>query len=115
METLNFWAARLAAAGTQGGGDPPFLSRRAAHLRGLPRQNVDSIRKGQLASYLRRENKASSPTWSTFLANHVGDRAAIDFFVVPTATFRLLYCFVVLAHDRRRAIHFNVTAHPSAE
>ena len=40
--------------------------------------------------------------------------AACDFFVVPTATFRLLYCFVILAHGRRRIVHFNVTNHPTA-
>ena len=73
------------------------------------------VAESTVARYLRRGNKPSSPTWRTFLANHDGDIAAIDFFVVPTATFRLLYCFVVLAHDRRRVMHFNVTAHPSAE
>ncbi|MBX7166841.1 MAG: integrase core domain-containing protein [Pirellulales bacterium] len=56
-----------------------------------------------------------SPTWNTFLAEHVRDIAAIDFFVVPTATFRLLYVFFVLSHDRRRILHFNVTANPTAE
>ncbi|MGC1560657.1 MAG: transposase, partial [Bradyrhizobium sp.] len=52
--------------------------------------------------------------WKTFLANHLPETAAIDFFVVPTATFRLLYCFVVLTLDRRRVLHFNVVANPSA-
>ena len=42
------------------------------------------------------------------------DIAAVDFFTVPTATFRVLYCFLVLSHDRRRVVHFNVTANPSA-
>jgi len=45
----------------------------------------------------------------------MGSTAACDFFVVPTVTFRLLYCFVVLAHERRRLVHLNVTFHPSAE
>ena len=40
--------------------------------------------------------------------------AACDFFIVPTVTFRLLYCFVILVHGRRRVIHFNVTNHPTA-
>ena len=40
---------------------------------------------------------------------------AVDFFVVPTATFGVLFGFLVLAHDRRRVVHFNVTAHPTAE
>jgi transposase InsO family protein len=55
-----------------------------------------------------------SQTWRTFLDNHVGDMASIDFFAVPTATFRVLYVFFVLAHNRRRVLHFNVTEHPSA-
>ena len=55
-----------------------------------------------------------SQTWRTFLGNHVGSLASIDFFTVPTATFRVLYIFFVLAHDRRRVLHFNVTEHPSA-
>ena len=42
------------------------------------------------------------------------DRASIDLFVVPTATFQLLYAFIVLRHDRRKVVHFNVTAHPTA-
>jgi hypothetical protein len=42
------------------------------------------------------------------------DLASIDFFVVPTATFRVLFGFLVLVHDRRRVVHFNVTAHPTA-
>jgi putative transposase len=54
-------------------------------------------------------------TWRTFLANHVGTLASGDFFTVPTATFRVLYVFFVLAHDRRRVLHFNVTENPSAE
>jgi putative transposase len=55
-----------------------------------------------------------SQTWKTFLRNHVGSLPSIDFCVVPTATFRLLYVFVVLCHERRRVVHVNVTAHPTA-
>ncbi len=47
--------------------------------------------------------------------NHIHTTAACDFFVVPTVTFRLLYCFVILSHERRRIVHFNVTPHPSAQ
>jgi putative transposase len=61
-----------------------------------------------------KPRKPPSQTWRTFLDNHVGSLASIDFFTVPTATFRVLYVFFVLAHDRRRALHFNVTEHPSA-
>jgi len=56
-----------------------------------------------------------SATWRTFLDLHLKHLVAIDFFVVPTATFRVLFVFVVLAHDRRRIVHFNVTEHPTAE
>ena len=41
--------------------------------------------------------------------------ASMDFFTVPTATFRVLFVFIVLSHDRRRVLHFNVTDHPSEE
>ena len=62
-----------------------------------------------------RPRKPPSQTWRTFLDNHLSSLASIDFFVVPTATFRVLYVFLVLAHDRRRVMHFNVTEHPSAQ
>ena len=68
-----------------------------------------------VAKYIARMSNPPSETWKTFLKNHAKDIAAIDFFLVPTVTFRLLYCFVVLSHDRRRVIHFNVTEHPTAQ
>jgi hypothetical protein len=52
--------------------------------------------------------------WRSFLENHLGDIVAMDFFVVPTATFRVLDVLVIMAHDRRRILHVNVTASPSA-
>jgi len=55
-----------------------------------------------------------SQTWRTFLDNHFRELVSIDFLSVPTATFRVLYVLVVLAHDRRRVVHFNVTEHPTA-
>jgi putative transposase len=55
-----------------------------------------------------------SQTWRTFLANHVRDLVSIDFFTVPTAGLRVLFVLVVLAHHRRRVVHFNVTEHPTA-
>ncbi len=60
----------------------------------------------------RQSSKSSGSDWSK---NHVRDIVAIDFFVVPTATFRLLYVFLVMSHDRRRILHFNVTTSPSAQ
>jgi hypothetical protein len=62
----------------------------------------------------KRPRKPPSQTWRTFLANHLGSLASIDFFTIPTATFRVLFVFVVLAHRRRRVVHFNVTEHPTA-
>src|SRR6266571_9451266 len=50
-----------------------------------------------------------------FLKNHMQELVSADFFVVPTATFRLLFVFLVLSHDRRRVLHFGVTAHPTSE
>ena len=72
------------------------------------------VTQSTVATYMNRHRKPPSQTWRTFLENHVGDIAAIDFFVVATVSFRLLYCFLVLRHDRRRVVHFNVTAHPTA-
>ena len=60
-----------------------------------------------------RRPKAPSPTWRSFLRNHMSDIAALDMFVVVTATFRLLYAIIVLGHDRRRVIHFGVTRNPT--
>ena len=56
-----------------------------------------------------------SQTWSSFLDNHLGDIAAMDFFVVPTVTFRVLYVLLIISHDRRRILHFNVTTSPCAQ
>ena len=67
-----------------------------------------------VAKYLVRGRRPPSQTWRTFLRNHVGQIVAVDFFVVPTATYRLLFVLVLLAHDRRRIRHVAVTAHPTA-
>jgi putative transposase len=80
----------------------------------LPKLGV-SISEREVSRLMpRATRKPPAPTWRTFLTNHVGTLASIDFFTVPTATFRVLYVFVVLAHDRRRVLHFNVTEHPTA-
>jgi putative transposase len=55
-----------------------------------------------------------SQTWRTFLANHVRDLVVLDFFTVPSAGLRVLVVLIVLAHHRRRVLHFNVTEHPTA-
>ncbi len=64
--------------------------------------------------YRPRRAKPPSQTWRSFLDNHVRDIVAIDFFVVPTATLRVLYVLLIMSHDRRRILHFNVTTAPSA-
>src|SRR6266403_6376982 len=63
---------------------------------------------------LPKRRSPPSQTWRTFLTNHVRDLVSIDFFTVPTARLRVLFVFVVVAHDRRRVLHFNVTEHPTA-
>ena len=72
------------------------------------------ISQATVSKYLQHHHKPPAQTWRTFLANHAECFAAIDFFTVPTATFRILYVFIVLSHDHRKIQHFNVTAHPTA-
>jgi len=73
------------------------------------------VAEATVAKYMVRQGKPPSQTWRTFLANHVPDIAACDFFTVPTVTFRILYVFLVFRHDRRRVVHFRVTTNPYAE
>jgi hypothetical protein len=58
-------------------------------------------------------NPESAKRWATFLSNHREAIAAMDFFTVPTMTFGVLYCSFVIAHDRRRILHYNVTRRPT--
>ena len=67
-----------------------------------------------VAKYMIRRRRPPSQTWRTFLANHVDQIVAADFFVVPTVTYRLLFVLVILAHHRRGVVHVGVTAHPTA-
>ncbi len=62
-----------------------------------------------------RPPAGSRQRWATFLRNHLHETLAVDFAVVPTATFGILYVFFVLSLERRRVLHFNVTRHPTAE
>ena len=69
-----------------------------------------------VSGLLRRYRpKPPSQTWRTFINNHMPDMAAVDFMVVPTIRFRMLYVFIVLSHAQRKVVHFNVTANPTAE
>ena len=72
------------------------------------------VAESTVAKYMVRLRKPPSPTWKIFLKEHAHEIVACDFLTVPTATFRVLYCFVILSHDRRKVLHFNVTEHPTA-
>ncbi len=65
-------------------------------------------------NYMPKRRKPPSQTWRTFLKNHAADIVACDLFVVPTVTFRLMFVFILLDHDRRLIVHCNVTSSPSA-
>ena len=90
-------------------------------LWGVPRIHGELLKLGidigetSVGKYMVRRRKPPSQTWRTFLENHVKTMASIDFFTVPTVRFQVLYVFLVLAHERRRILHFGVTAHPTAE
>jgi putative transposase len=73
------------------------------------------VAKSTVETYRMRSRKPPSPTWKAFLKNHVKDLVAMDFFVVPTATYKVLFILVILAHERRRVVYFNITEHPTAE
>ena len=60
-----------------------------------------------------RDKSKSSQAWKTFIKNHMDVTWSMDFFVVPTLTFRLLYVFIIVSHERREIVHFGVTQHPS--
>ena len=87
---------------------------------GAPRIHGELLKLGidvcqaTVAKYMGRRRPPPSQTWRTFLANHIGQIMAADFFVVPTATGRLLFVLVILAHARRRVVHVAVTEHPTA-
>ena len=73
------------------------------------------VAKSTVEKYRPQSRKLSSPTWKTFLNHHVADIVACDFFIVPTASCKVLFVFIMLAHERRRIIHFNITEHPTAQ
>lgn len=118
-----FWTWKLR------GGRPPvrtnlraLIKRIAAEnpLWGTPRIQAElamlghKVARATISKYLGIRPKGS-PSWRAFIRNHMECTAAMDFFTVPTITGRVLYVFVILHHARRRIVHFNVTAHPTAE
>ena len=94
---------------------------KANPLWGAPRIHGELLKVGidvsetTVAKYMIHIRKPPSSTWRAFLDNHASDLVSVDVFTVPTATFRVLFAFVVLSHERRRVLHFNVTESPSAD
>jgi transposase InsO family protein len=72
------------------------------------------ISQATVAKYMIRHRKPPSQTWRIFLNNHVKELVLIDFFTVPTTTIGILYVLLVLSHERRQVVHFNITEHPTA-
>jgi transposase InsO family protein len=68
-----------------------------------------------VAKYMARRRGPPSQGWKTFLSNHADGIAAMDLFVVPTISFRLLYGLLIMGHGRRQILWFGVTSHPTAE
>ena len=123
-----FWRWRSHTRGQSNGEVSPeikALVRKMAEanpLWGAPRIHAELLKLGvdiseRSVSRLMpaRPRKPPSQTWRTFLDNHVGSIASIDFFTVPTATLRVLFVLFVLAQDRRRVLHFNITEQPSVD
>jgi transposase InsO family protein len=113
------------AAGTQESEPPESSLLRARSQGGSPAapathslSSIDlclaNVSQATVAKYMIRRRTPPSQTWRTFLTNHVEQLAAADFFVVPTATCRLLFVLLILAHERRRVVHIAVTDHPTA-
>jgi putative transposase len=72
------------------------------------------VAKSTVEKYRVRCCQPPSSTWKAFLNNHVNDLVSLDFFVVPTVTHKVLFVLVIMAHKRRRVVHFNVSEHPTA-
>ncbi|MGO9452272.1 MAG: integrase core domain-containing protein [Candidatus Binataceae bacterium] len=73
-----------------------------------------TIGQATVAKYMLRRQHSPSPTWRSFLRNQALAIADIDMFIVPSATFRLLFVMLIPAHDRRKIVRFDVTQHPTA-
>jgi hypothetical protein len=79
----------------------------------LRKLSID-VAKATVEKYRVRQRKPPSPAWRVFLANHIGELVSLDFFTVPTVRFNVLFVLIILAHDRRRVVHFHITEHPTA-
>ena len=72
------------------------------------------ISQASVSKYMVKPDRPSSQSWRTFLVNHARETISIDFFTVPTASFRVIYVFLILDNARRKILHFNVTESPTA-
>jgi len=112
------------------GGRPPIDPKVRELIRTMSRDNIGwgaprihgelqmlgiNVSQATVAKYMLRHRKPPSQTWRTFLHNHTKNMVSVDFFTVPTVTFRILYVFLVLRHDRRKVVYFNTTKHPTAQ
>jgi len=73
------------------------------------------VAQSTVARYMVRHPRPPSQTWRSFIKDHMAQTAAIDLFAVPTITFRVFYCFLMLRHHRRQVVHFNIAPNPTAQ
>ena len=124
-----FRAYWMRLSGRPTGGRPPvnaelkaLVTRMAVAnpLWGAPRIHGELLKLGidvaerTVSRLIPKRPSRPSQTWRAFLTNHVRDLVSLDFFTIPTAGLRVLFVLVVLAHHRRRVVHFSVTEHPTA-
>ena len=86
---------------------------RAPRIHGELKMLGIDISERTVSRLLRKLRRSPNQTWKTFLHNHIGQIVSTDFFTVPTITMKVLFVFIVLEHDRRKLVHFNVTEHPA--
>jgi len=123
---FRFYWTRISQRGSPG--RPPLSSEARALIKqmatanpywGAPRIHGELLKLGvqiserTVSRLMPKCRKPPSQTWKAFLNNHVQGLVSVDFFTVPTVSFRVLFVFVALAHHRRRVMHFNVTEHPT--
>src|SRR6266511_2326276 len=113
-----YWRRR---SGPRAGWPQTPLEIRRNPLWGAPRIHGELLKLGieigqtTVAKYMAKERRPPSQGWRTFISNHAEAIAALDLFVVPTLSFRLLFGLLILRHDRREILWLGVTAHPTAE
>jgi hypothetical protein len=123
----HFWKQK---SGTEGGRPSMnleviiLIKKMAAEnpLWGAPRIHSEILKLGYkmcestVQRYMPKKGKRSNgQNWKTFLKNYSKDIISIDFLTVPTINFKLMYVLVIIEHQRRKLIHFNVTRNPTSE